>query len=222
MDTDSPKDVNTITPPPFPPFSVSKVLHSSQLLLASSGKEFNKPLESAQDVAAARKEAMTRLGLDFFVDVEEDDGIAKDLEKEFADDDRHQDDQGDVKMGLGGSGTGHVKIEQHHDIEGSATPGGGATAEGSSGSAASRTTPIPALVKMELEVPSMDIKMDNSSASPPEDAAPSPAGAGKELSKREMNRLKRKRKDGNAFVGAISSSAAAAKAASMENPPAPK
>ncbi|KAG8861908.1 TATA-binding protein-associated factor mot1 [Tulasnella sp. 330] len=182
------------TPPSFPPFSIQKILQTSALLLASSGKEFNKPLESSQDIASARKEAMGRLGLDFF---EDNDGLVKDLEKELAGGDEEE----EVKMS-------ELKIES--------TDGSGGAPSGTPG------TPASTLVKVEsLDVPpTSDVKMEGSTTPPPTSMSPAP---GKELSRREMNRLKRKRKDGNAFVGAIASSAAAAKAAQMETaPPATK
>lgn len=85
---------STSTPaePPFPPFVLEDLLFSPNLLLASSGKEFAKPLQSDKDLAAARQEAMKRMGLGFFEDVSGD-GFTKDLEKELADD-----DDLDVKM----------------------------------------------------------------------------------------------------------------------------
>lgn len=154
---------------PFPPFSLSSLLNSSQLLLASSGKEFAKPLESAKDVARARQEAMSRIGLSFFDDFGSEGGIAKDLENELAAD-----------MSEGGSS------------ESPPTPGGNG-------------------VKMEID------------PIPPASAAPQVQDDEKFLSKRELNRLKRKRKDGNAYVGAVASSSAAQLAKNMQNQePVPK
>ncbi|KAG9004846.1 TATA-binding protein-associated factor mot1 [Tulasnella sp. JGI-2019a] len=189
-----------VIPPPFPPFSIQKILQSSQLLLASSGKEFNKPLESSQDIASARKEAMGRLGLDFFEDMDSD-GLVKDLEKELA----------------GGGGPDEEEEVKMAELKLESADGGsaGAARTGTPG------TPSSTHVKMELlDVPSSstDVKMESSTTPPPTTSSASPA-PGKELSRREMNRLKRKRKDGNAFVGAIASSAAAAKAAQMEAAP---
>ncbi|KAG8900146.1 TATA-binding protein-associated factor mot1, partial [Tulasnella sp. 403] len=170
---------NVTNPPSFPPFSVAQLLRSSQLLLASSGKEFSKPVESARDVARARKEAMNRLGLGFFDNVGSD-GLAKDLEKELADD-----DDTDVKMS-------DVKTDPDGVSEPPPTPA--------------------ATIKMELD------PFQTSGATPP----PNLAHPEKELSRREMNRLKRKRKEGNAFVGAVSSQSASNLAKSAEAQPTPK
>ncbi|KIO27459.1 hypothetical protein M407DRAFT_23275 [Tulasnella calospora MUT 4182] len=153
---------STSTPaePPFPPFVLEDLLFSPNLLLASSGKEFAKPLQSDKDLAAARQEAMKRMGLGFFEDVSGD-GFTKDLEKELADD-----DDLDVKM----------SDANKTDQEGSEPP----------------PTPAVTTVKMEVDIPT-----------PPSSAEPH-----RELSKRELNRLKRKRKDGNAFVAAAPASSA--------------
>ncbi|KAG9012882.1 TATA-binding protein-associated factor mot1 [Tulasnella sp. 427] len=160
---------STAAEPPFPPFVLEDLLFSPNLLLASSGKEFAKPVQSDKDLAAARQEAMKRMGLGFFEDVSGD-GFAKDLEKEFADD-----EDADVRM----------SDANKTDQEGSEPP-----------------TPAFVTVKMEVDVPT-----------PPQSTE-----AHRELSKRELNRLKRKRKDGNAFVAA----APAAASRAHEVQPSPK
>jgi len=69
--------------PDFPTFSVQDLISQGNLLLASSGKEFIKPigiLATTAEVKKARKEAMGRLGLDFLDDVADD----MELEKELA------------------------------------------------------------------------------------------------------------------------------------------
>ncbi|PFH50688.1 hypothetical protein AMATHDRAFT_47708 [Amanita thiersii Skay4041] len=69
--------------PEFPQFSVSELILSGKLLLASSGKEFIKPsgiLSSSAEVKKARREAMGRLGLEFLDSVADE----MDLDKELA------------------------------------------------------------------------------------------------------------------------------------------
>jgi TATA-binding protein-associated factor len=73
--------VASYSEPSFPSFAVGELISQGKLLLASSGKEFQKPvgiLSSVTEVKKARKEAMGRLGLDF---LDTDD---MDLDKEFA------------------------------------------------------------------------------------------------------------------------------------------
>lgn len=77
--------------PEYTNFSVQDLITQGKLLLASSGKEFQRPsgiLSSAAEVKKARKEAMGRLGLDFLDNVADE----IDLDKELADED------GDVEM----------------------------------------------------------------------------------------------------------------------------
>ncbi|KAF8520167.1 SNF2 chromatin remodeling protein [Hysterangium stoloniferum] len=80
--------VDSSSSPPFPPFSVSTLIDtpSSSLLLGSSGKEYAKPaaFRSPAEVAKARKEAMGRLGLDFLGMGDEPDP-EMDWDKELAD-----------------------------------------------------------------------------------------------------------------------------------------
>lgn len=71
--------------PEFPMLSVAELVQKGTLLLASSGKEFTKPngiLSSSSEVKKARKEAMGRLGLDFLDSFGANDDM--DLDKELA------------------------------------------------------------------------------------------------------------------------------------------
>lgn len=70
----------------FPPFSVEQILESGKLLLSSSGQEFNKAggAGSAAELERARREAKTRLGLDFLDGDEDDNGWTQELMEEAA------------------------------------------------------------------------------------------------------------------------------------------
>jgi TATA-binding protein-associated factor len=59
----------------YPHFSVQSLLESGNLLLSSSGQEFTKSmtLGTPEEIARSRKEAMSRLGLDFLNDGDDDD-----------------------------------------------------------------------------------------------------------------------------------------------------
>lgn len=74
--------------PDFPPFNVAQLLKEGTLLLASSGKEYSEPvaLGTPAEVARARKEAMSRLGLGFMDEVgaDDDDDDALDFGKELS------------------------------------------------------------------------------------------------------------------------------------------
>lgn len=155
----------------FPKFSVQNLIMQSNLLLASSGKEFAKPaglLSTPQEVKKARKEAMGRLGLGFLDSVEDD----MDLEKEFA-------------------------AEMDVDLPEDSTVAG---------------TPIEATASTSMDVCTADIppikaaSPSTRSASPtavpsPSDQEPPQEVDTAQMSARERNRLKRKRKPGNsAFV----------------------
>ncbi|TFK29824.1 hypothetical protein FA15DRAFT_690571 [Coprinopsis marcescibilis] len=79
-------DVPCDLPPDYPKFALSELLEHGKLLLASSGKEFIKPtgiLSSAAEVKKARKEAMSRLGLDFLDVVADDMDLDKELVEEM-------------------------------------------------------------------------------------------------------------------------------------------
>ncbi|KDQ59577.1 hypothetical protein JAAARDRAFT_77653 [Jaapia argillacea MUCL 33604] len=78
--------------PEFPLFSVHELMQKGTLLLASSGKEFIKPtgiLQSSAEVKKARKEAMSRMGLDFLESVGGTDGM--DIDKELVADEAEMD-----------------------------------------------------------------------------------------------------------------------------------
>lgn len=156
-------------------------MEKGTLLLASSGKEFQKPtgiLANSTEVKKARKEAMGRLGLDFLDSVGGADDM--DLDKELAAD------------------------EPDVDVDMAAPP-----------PSAQAAVPMPIPVKIEDEGPPSSptdefldpakVKKEagRSKSSTPQ-AAPSPAPGSSEdttaLSARERNRLKRKRKPGNAAV----------------------
>ncbi|KIY66070.1 SNF2 chromatin remodeling protein [Cylindrobasidium torrendii FP15055 ss-10] len=164
-ESDDKDDVQMDGPAPsYPEFSVEDLVAQGKLLLASSGKEFLKPsgiLSSAAEVSKARKEAMSRLGLEFLDDVADD----LDLEKELADED------GDVPMDPA-TGPG-VKSDTNTPI-------------GSS--------------PMDVSVPSPPASRSGS-VTPAVDND-EPEGDPSAMSAREKNRLKRKRKQGTAFVHA--------------------
>jgi TATA-binding protein-associated factor len=147
-------------------------MEKGRLLLASSGKEFQKPLgilSSSLEVKKARKEAMGRLGLDFLESVGGADEM--DLDKELAAD---AEPDGDVEME-----SVDTKTEEK-------PPTPTETETRPSNTASKVTSPS----KPESPVV----------PSPTTDAPPIDHMSG--LSARERNRLKRKRKSGNAFVSA--------------------
>lgn len=177
---------NSICPPSyapdFPPFSVSQLLQTGTLLLSSSGKEFSEQvaLGTPAEVARARKEAMSRIGLGFMNGVDED-GLADDLDKELVDD--PDDDDHDMKaeqMSSPAPTNGHASVKsEDEDMKDVLTPSRG-----------------PQLV---VETSVKAERHDEESASPSAESSVDLSG----LSARERNRLKRKRKPGNsAFVSA--------------------
>ncbi|KAJ1310135.1 hypothetical protein OPQ81_006880 [Rhizoctonia solani] len=76
-----PMEVDTSEPPAFPAFDLGSLLSHGKLLLASEGKEYAAPTHPA-DLARARKDAMSRLGLDFLQDMGGGDDM--DWERELA------------------------------------------------------------------------------------------------------------------------------------------
>lgn len=154
-------------------------MEKGTLLLASSGKEFQKPtgiLANSNEVKKARREAMGRLGLDFLESVGGADDM--DLDKELADE-----PETDVDM------VHPVPIKTEEDAAPSSPTDdymdvkikkeGSFSAPGRSKSSTPQLAPSPA--------PVMSASEDTSA-----------------LSARERNRLKRKRKPGNAaVVGAL-------------------
>jgi TATA-binding protein-associated factor len=209
--------VDPSCPPPFPPFSVPTLLNTppSSLLLASSGKEFARPasFRSPGEVAKARKEAMGRLGLDFLGMGDEGDADM-DWDKELA-------DGGDGET----SSVADTKVEPM-DMDARGTEPNMKPVDMDRPSI---VHPMPTVITSFPR--HQDLKMEDSPASspigrpvsagsstsfapPPPSASssvfdhsvnrgipPTPQDPPVELSARERNRLKRKRKAGNsAFV----------------------
>ncbi|KAK0210306.1 SNF2 superfamily chromatin remodeling protein [Desarmillaria ectypa] len=160
--------------PEYPNFSVKELILQGKLLLASSGKEFQRPtgiLSSAAEVKKARKEAMGRLGLEFLDNVADEIDLDKELSLEM-------DHDGDIEM--------EVPPMTASDLL------------------------SPTIPSIDVSVPSPNaVTQDSDSRSgsiTPADPSPTSA-SGPEvdmsaLSARERNRLKRKRKPGNAAAGA--------------------
>ncbi|KAH9857622.1 SNF2 chromatin remodeling protein [Lenzites betulinus] len=165
---------STLPAPEFPSFSVRELMEKGTLLLASSGKEFTKPtgiLANSAEVKKARREAMGRLGLDFLESVGGADDM--DLDKELAADEA----EADVEMAVP---TPPVKSEEEpmpvspvEDV-------------------------VDVKVKREELLPGRS-KSSTPAAVPSAPATPAPEDMSA-LSARERNRLKRKRKPGNAAV----------------------
>ncbi|KAI0806918.1 SNF2 chromatin remodeling protein [Fomes fomentarius] len=164
---------SSLPTPEFPSFSVRELMERGTLLLASSGKEFIKPtgiLANSSEVKKARKEAMGRLGLDFLDSFGGADDM--DLDKELAADDPDP----DIEM------TPQVKVEDE-TIPSSPTDefiDVKVKKEGSLTHRSKSSTPVAAAPTSAVGTPA------------PEDTSA--------LSARERNRLKRKRKPGNAAV----------------------
>lgn len=152
-------------------------MQKGTLLLASSGKEFLKPtgiLSSSSEVKRARKEAMSRLGLDFLDGVADDD---MDLEKELASDAPEPEADPDVEMENGAKTEDEALPISPMEID---------------------------TLKKESSPPDRTMSTTPAAPSPTLGNGPSAAGDDLgALSARERNRLKRKRKPGNsAFVAA--------------------
>ncbi|KAI0637419.1 SNF2 chromatin remodeling protein [Trametes polyzona] len=170
---------STLPAPEFPTFSVRELMEKGTLLLASSGKEFAKPtgiLANSTEVKKARKEAMGRLGLDFLDSVGGADDM--DLDKELAADEA----EADVEM-VPPVPTPPVKSEDE-------------------------SMPISPIEEAEVKVKKEEVKKEellpgrsksSTPAAPSTQATPAPEDMSA-LSARERNRLKRKRKPGNAAV----------------------
>ncbi len=163
----------TLPAPEFPSFSVRELMEKGTLLLASSGKEFIKPtgiLANSNEVKKARREAMGRLGLDFLESVGGADDM--DLDKELA-------------------------AEEVEDVEMAPPTSPAVKSEDES-------VPIsPIEESVDVKVKKEEVLAGRSKSSTP--AAPSLTTTPvpedmSALSARERNRLKRKRKPGNAAV----------------------
>ena len=166
-------DVDPLPAPEFPSFSVQNVMEHGKLLLSSSGKEFLKPqgiLSDSNEVKKARKEAMGRLGLDFLDDVADE----MDLDKELANADAMDTDP---------SAAPAVKVEEQPPTTAASSPIDAAAPEVKARSAtpAESPAPAPAAPTNGLAAPEPEVDLSN-------------------LSARERNRLKRKRKPGNSAV----------------------
>ncbi len=157
--------------------SVEELVQKGTLLLASSGKEFIKPngiLSSSSEVKKARREAMGRLGLDFLYSFGANDDM--DLDKELA---------------AGNEPDAQIPEETENIMD---------------------VDPPPISVDLSLDVTAKAKKRSPSprsksttpvAPSPSAPCGPQPDNNLSGLSARERNRLKRKRKQGNAaFVQA--------------------
>ncbi|KAI0373278.1 SNF2 chromatin remodeling protein [Pilatotrama ljubarskyi] len=169
-----PYGASSVLPAPeFPTFSVRELMEKGTLLLASSGKEFAKPtgiLANSSEVKKARREAMGRLGLDFLESVGGADDM--DLDKELAADEA----EGDIDMAAPTpvkSEDEPMPISPVEDV-------------------------VDVKVKKEESLPGRS-KSSTPAAAPSGPATPAPDDMSA-LSARERNRLKRKRKPGNAAV----------------------
>ena len=231
--------VDLSCPPSFPTFSVQSLLNTppSSLLLASSGKEYARPasFRSPGEVAKARKEAMDRLGLDFLGMGDEAD-TEMDWDKELADgadgetssaadtkielaDVEIRDPEPDIKpIGFDGDGTMQVdpivnsSLARHRDIKSEETPVVSPNGRPmSAGSNASFAPPPSSAFSSTFDA-------SVSQSDPPAWEEP-PV----ELSARERNRLKRKRKAGtSAFVaGGVTPSGSSTNANGSSGPPGP-
>ncbi|KAH9923909.1 SNF2 chromatin remodeling protein [Epithele typhae] len=186
----NPYGASTTQPAPeFPPFSVRELMEKGTLLLASSGKEFTKPtgiLANSTEVKKARKEAMGRLGLDFLDSFGGADDM--DIDKELAADEPDADVEMAQPQPQLVPAPMSIKTEVRVEVKAEDNP--------------PLSSPIEELVDIKVKTdPSL---LDRSKSSTPV-AAPSPATTTapedtSALSARERNRLKRKRKPGNAAV----------------------
>lgn len=195
-----PEGSRSPSPPDFPHFSVRELMEKGTLLLASSGKEFTKPtgiLASSSEVKKARKEAMGRLGLDFLESVGGADDI--DIEKELAADE----DEMNVDNEITTKADSSAKVDEDIRMDEDVTP---------------IVQPEPLKLDMTIAGPSKSptpaapSPVPSNGAQPPEDTS--------NLSARERNRLKRKRKGGNsAFVVATASNTTTKFSAAAAPPP---
>ncbi|KAK0225219.1 SNF2 superfamily chromatin remodeling protein [Armillaria nabsnona] len=161
--------------PDYPSFSVKDLILQGKLLLASSGKEFQRPtgiLSSAAEVKKARKEAMGRLGLEFLDNVADELDLDKELTAEM-------DHDGDAEMEAPPMTANDLLSPTVSSIDVSA-PSPNAVTQDSDSRSGSMTPADPSPTSASCP----DVEMTT-------------------LSARERNRLKRKRKPGNAaFVTA--------------------
>ena len=176
-------DTTPSSPPEYPHFSVQSLLESGNLLLSSSGQEFTKSmtLGTPEEIARSRKEAMSRLGLDFLNDSDDDDW-GKELVEEAVDVAMADDEQ-------------RVGQPDDHEMqtEGPVDPATAKSDEESSRMSADPTY-IPTVACLPGRAP-FPAPHDPVSPVPPEtDAVHMEDADTPGLSARERNRLKRKRK----------------------------
>lgn len=121
---DEKDDSTYATPPEFPNFSVKQLMESKTRLLASSGKEYARPIgifQNAAEVKKARKAAMGRLGLDF-LDVADDDEMDLDKELAAADD---LDIDSEIKIDRASPPDDEWKVDSPVDPKKQSSPSGG-------------------------------------------------------------------------------------------------
>jgi len=180
-------DTTPSSPPEYPHFSVQSLLESGNLLLSSSGQEFTKSwtLGTPEEIARSRKEAMSRLGLDFLNDSDDDDW-GKELVEEAVDVAMADDEQ-------------RIAQPDDHEMQTEA-PVDPATAKSDEGS--SRMSAEPACTPIVPCLPGRPPfpALHDHVSSVPLQVPPDPDAIHMEdadapgLSARERNRLKRKRK----------------------------
>lgn len=229
-----PATVDLSTPAPFPPFSVPSLLNTpaSSLLLGSSGKEYAKPasFRSPAEVAKARKEAMNRLGLDFLGMGDEDADM--DWDKELADGAEAETVTSEVK-----SEAAETEMQDAEGVK---------TVRPQLARLQTDSLLQPPDVKMESpaispvgKTMSEDSPVPRTSVSPHDAFTPNTTGmqslafaansmpppaapdSSTELSVRERNRLKRKRKAGMAFVAGTTTNGHTQNQAGPSGPPPP-
>lgn len=174
----------------FPPFSVEQLLENGNLLLSSSGQEFSKPVTfgTPAELERARKEAKSRLGLDF-LDAGDDDldnGWTQELMEEAT----------DVRM----NENNHEQVVSPDSKMDAASPGTDEVGSPMSTDAPAHFARPGPLSRQSQQGSSIDNSESSGIKGTENDAA---------LSAREKNRLKRKRRH-QAGGGAFISPAAAA------------
>jgi TATA-binding protein-associated factor len=179
-------------PAEFPVFDVPQLLRTSTLLLASSGKEYEAPaLTTPAEVARARKEAMSRLGLGGFLDSVGGDDLDLDLGKELS-----QSETKPMDMDLDKSTPLDMDLDEPKP---SLTPF--SMSSGDAGDTSGASSPAVGAIDLRPSgTRAIRIKTEGLELSEPLASASSPVD-GTGLSARERNRLKRKLKSGvSAFV----------------------
>lgn len=180
-------DTTPPSPSEYPHFSVQSLLESGNLLLSSSGQEFIKSmtLGSPEEIARSRKEAMSRLGLDFLNDSDNDDWgkelVEEAVDVSMVDDEQRSAHSNDHEMHSEGAVDSATAKSNEELCRMSAEPTSTSTAV-----CPSRRAPLATFHEHVSPVPLQG---------PPESDAVHMDDAGAPgLSARERNRLKRKRK----------------------------